>query len=279
MMPDITTRARSGGVAFCCAAVLTCIVGSHWIVAAGEPLQAPPRATPASVATQGRYALELARALGLGDADLTEDRAMGLLSAAQLAPESGWQKDQPATEAFIMAIQKQLHVMLSELTQTLKIPTPPTLNVMMFTGQAAGQTFGVLPQDLDVLQPARSAAQEDEKLKVGATAKVNIESPHPYPVGDERISPVWTYRVSRPGASFIKLHFTRLELAAPDYLVIRDKYGREVWRIIGGDKRTTDVWAPSVDGDTAIIALHADTANSAHGFTIDRYGYGTVSTP
>jgi hypothetical protein len=213
----------------------------------------------------------------LGVEDLTEDRAIGLLASRGIVPETGWNKNGPATDVFLVQIQKTLHILLTDVATSLNIPVPPTLNLFIFTpGQMGGQTFYVRPQDMTSLR-AKEPSPGPDKMKAGETAKVSIETPNPYPIGDQQLPAVWTYRLRRPGATFIKIHFDRLDVAAPDFIRVLDRYGQEVWRYVGGDPRTSDIWANAADGDTAIVALHADETGSGSGLKIDSYGFGLAA--
>ena len=237
----------------------------------------PPEQRSVRQATQGQLAVALAAKLGLGD-KLTEQRAIGLLVAHGILPATGWNRERPATDLFLVEIQRTILILLADVARNLAVPVPPTLNLMIFTpGHMGGQTFVALrPEDIPAVR-TRSATTEADKLRAGETAQASIESPHPYPIGDDQFPVVWSYRLRVPRASFIKLHFSRLELGARDYLRVLDRYGQERWKLVGGSPETTDVWSNAVDEDTAIVVIHADSANPGWGFTIDRYSYGTLT--
>jgi hypothetical protein len=111
------------------------------------------------------------------------------------------------------------------------------------------------------------------------------------PAGEERTAALAvTYgrprvAVSRPGATYVKVHFTSLRLVPGDYVTVADPAGREVHTYHGdptlgearaGDSsvtvhRTRGFAAMSVDGDTAIVTLHKAGTRSA---TLDRRGFG-----
>jgi hypothetical protein len=56
-----------------------------------------------------------------------------------------------------------------------------------------------------------------------------------------------------PGASYLKVHFSRLMLAEGDYVTVSDPARREVHRVATA---TEDGWAMSVTGDRAVVELH-----------------------
>jgi Trypsin-like peptidase domain len=113
------------------------------------------------------------------------------------------------------------------------------------------------------------------KLPVGRTALVRIESPHPYPPGDQTRPVVWVHSIREPGATFLKVHFANLTLASGDTLSVVDALGRVVRQYTGPITRA-GFWAPAADGDTLIFELRADARGGADGAIIDRYGYGTA---
>jgi len=92
--------------------------------------------------------------------------------------------------------------------------------------------------------------------------------------------------IKRPGATYVKVHFASLRLAAGDYVTVADPAGREVYtyhgdptrgRAAAGDSdytvhRTRGFAAMSVDGDTAVITLHRTARRAAA--SLDRRGFG-----
>lgn len=244
--------------------------------AAAAPVTAPVGAGP--VSTQGQLARALAARFGMGS-ELSEDRAIGLLASRGIMPEAGWNKTAPATEAVISSLQKTLHTLLTNVANDTGAQVPPTLNMLIFDPQkAGGQTFQISGEDIAALLPGRGTVRESD-LRRGVTTAVRIAAPHPFPAGDDRLPPVWTYRLRHPGAAFIRLHFAQLDMAPPTHVVVLDRYGQERWRWIGGDARTADVWADAVAGDTAIIVLHAGAVPAGAGLVIDSYTYGLLPGP
>jgi hypothetical protein len=239
----------------------------------GAPV-GPAGQRPASRVTQGQLAVALATRLGLGD-NLKEERAIRLLAGHGIVPETGWNRQGPATDIFLVEIQKTILSVLSEVARHLGIPAPPTLSLMISTpGHMGGQTFAARSGDVGARQGGSSAV-EAERDRGGETAPAAIETPHPYPIGDDQLPVVWSYRLRVPAARFIKLHLARIELSPSDSIRLLDGYGQERWTRAGGNPQTTDVWSNAVDGDTAIILIHAGSASPGWGFTIDRYRYST----
>ncbi|MBI3244880.1 MAG: trypsin-like peptidase domain-containing protein [Deltaproteobacteria bacterium] len=109
------------------------------------------------------------------------------------------------------------------------------------------------------------------QMRVGEIAEVTIETPHPSPQGAAGRSVVWSHTLHHPGATFLKLHFAVLDAQE---VVLKDGAGR-VREVLQG-RTEAEPWSRSVSGDTVIIELHADANENGFGFSIDRYGYGTV---
>jgi hypothetical protein len=108
--------------------------------------------------------------------------------------------------------------------------------VGLLDGPAAGQaeSAGVVP--------ARGGQQIGERLPINKLLGYARE----------------TFRY--PGASYVKLHFSRTALLAGDYLTVSDGRGRESYRYESG---TADTWAMSITGDTAVLEVHRGAAGRA----------------
>ena len=62
-----------------------------------------------------------------------------------------------------------------------------------------------------------------------------------------------------PGASYVKLHFSRMMLLPGDYLTVSDPSGEESYRYDAAgvlNPEQADKWAMSITGDTAILEMH-----------------------
>jgi hypothetical protein len=116
----------------------------------------------------------------------------------------------------------------------------------------------------------------EARERVGSTAPVLIESPHPYPEGDGSRPVVWTHTLRHPGATFLKLHVADLELGRGDTVHLLDGAGSLVAAYSDRQNSRPRFWAPSAAGDTVTIELRAGDSGAGRGVTIDRYGYGSV---
>src|SRR5262249_60083275 len=64
------------------------------------------------------------------------------------------------------------------------------------------------------------------RLKAGEVKAFAAETPHPYPKG-------WSDRVFSPGAEFVRVHFTGLNLADGDTLTVSSPDRGQVWTYTG----------------------------------------------
>jgi hypothetical protein len=87
-----------------------------------------------------------------------------------------------------------------------------------------------------------------------------------------------------PGASYVKVHVSRMVLLPGDYLTIGDGTGTESYRYDAGPGGMlsglgADDWAMSVTGDTAVLQLHRAATGrigslGRFGVTVDRVAHG-----
>jgi hypothetical protein len=114
------------------------------------------------------------------------------------------------------------------------------------------------------------------------------------PAGEELVTGrTLSYRqpkveITRPGATYVKVHFASLRLAPGDHVTVSDPTGREVHTYSAdptrtaagaGDSgytvhRTSGFAAMSVDGQTAVVTLHRAATNRTPSVTLDRRGFG-----
>ena len=109
--------------------------------------------------------------------------------------------------------------------------------------------------------------------RVGELELVSIATPHPYatlPNGG-----AWEQVVSYPGATYIRLHFSVFDLAPGDWLEVSSLSGETNRYTLRGPHGTSEFWAFSVPGDTAILRLSAPVGG-AFGAVVDSFGRGIV---
>ncbi len=128
-----------------------------------------------------------------------------------------------------------------------------------------------------LLAPAASAALRGPAI-VGEHVQESLATPHPYPSSEEA-GPSWTDEIFFPDATYISVHFARMDLGPGDRVIVRSPDGAQRWVYTGfgrhGLGNTPEgFFATHINGDTAIIELFS-TANESHfGYEIDKYGRG-----
>jgi thermitase len=90
-----------------------------------------------------------------------------------------------------------------------------------------------------------------------------VESEHPYQ-NNQDVS----FKVKRPGAKYIRIHFEKIEVEANyDKVFVQSPAGEVVDELTG---TMSDYVSEYVTGDTAVIHLKADPTNTGFGFKVDK---------
>ena len=115
------------------------------------------------------------------------------------------------------------------------------------------------------------AQSEIGRKKVGEIQPHTLSTAHPYVGGIDHV-----FEIHHPGATYVKVHFERFELAAGDRLVVSNPDGTEryVFTERGYKNMGQDFWVTSVIGDTAVLRLESVNSSGAYGFDMDYYAYG-----
>jgi V8-like Glu-specific endopeptidase len=124
-----------------------------------------------------------------------------------------------------------------------------------------------------------AAAQAQGRIKVGDELEYRVASPAAYPVGGPDRPVSWSETVVSPGATFLRVHFNKLNLPDGDYLTVASPDGSELWTYTGkGPRGTGEFWSFIVESDTALVQLHSGMAKGRggrFGVAIDRIAHGT----
>lgn len=126
-------------------------------------------------------------------------------------------------------------------------------------------------------------ARAQNRIKVGEEVPYAAATPVSYPWGAADRPVVWSEVIVSPGATFLRVHFRKLDLPDGDYLTVTGADGEELWTYTGkGPRGTGEFWSFSVEGDTAFVELHGGPRRPAregrrYGVVIDRVAHGTIS--
>lgn len=124
--------------------------------------------------------------------------------------------------------------------------------------------------------------QGGDPVKVGEEVELTYESAHPYAgtdVPEGKI--VEKQEVYVPGATYVAVHFSKLELNQNDYLVISSPDETRTWKY-DHSRNTTDesnagVWSIPIYGDKLVIKVVSNNSTGAYGYYIDKIAKGIVN--
>jgi len=116
-----------------------------------------------------------------------------------------------------------------------------------------------------------------EPMQVGEEVKQVYESPHPY-VGTEKTEGdlVWREEIVYSGASYIAVHFSKVELAKGDFIVVKSHDGESSWKYADLDVelKSQGRWTIPIYGEKAIIEIHSKNKEGSYGYSIDKIARG-----
>lgn len=116
------------------------------------------------------------------------------------------------------------------------------------------------------------AIASGQPAKVGELEKIALATEHPYAARTTTDANTWV--VYYPGATYIRLHFSRFDLAPGDWVEISNADGSEAYTFEGkGPHGSGEFWAFAILGDTAVLRLQA-SFGGGYGFDVDSFGRG-----
>ena len=126
-----------------------------------------------------------------------------------------------------------------------------------------------------------TVAQAQVRIKVGDELPYRAATPAAYPLGGPDRPVAWSETVVSPGATFLRIHFEKLNLPDGDYLTVANPNGSELWTYTGkGPQGTGEFWSFMVEADSAIVELHSGSwlkgRSGRYGVAIDRIAHGTL---
>ena len=121
---------------------------------------------------------------------------------------------------------------------------------------------------------AAPIAASPAPTRIGELEPLQLASPSPY--GKAFGADAREYVVRYPGATYIRVHFSKFDLAPGDWLTISSPDGEESFSYAGkGPNATGEFWANTILGDSAILRMQATTGGYG-GFEVDSFGRGIV---
>ncbi len=129
---------------------------------------------------------------------------------------------------------------------------------------SAGGRINALNAIQNIIPPKQGPKDPGDWTEVVAS----ISTPHNYK-GNMKES--WT--IHEPGATHLKLHFSKLDTEdSYDFVIVKDKDGKVVDRLTG---KMGELWSFIVLGDTAILDFESDDSVHLYGFDLDKYAFST----
>lgn len=132
------------------------------------------------------------------------------------------------------------------------------------------------------LLAAATPAQAQRPVKVGDEMPYSASTPRAYPRGASDRPVVWSETVVSSGATFLRVHFNRFNLPDGDYVTVSSPDGTDFWTYTGrGPNGTGELWSFMVEGDTAVVELHAGNLplkgrSARFGLSVDKIAHGTA---
>jgi V8-like Glu-specific endopeptidase len=128
---------------------------------------------------------------------------------------------------------------------------------------------------------AVAPAGAQARIKVGDELPYAAATPAAYPLGGADRPVSWSETVVSPGATFLRIHFSKLNLPDGDFVTVARPDGADFWTYTGkGPRGTGEFWSFSVESDTAVVELHSGSQLKArpgrYGIAIDRIAHGTL---
>jgi V8-like Glu-specific endopeptidase len=137
------------------------------------------------------------------------------------------------------------------------------------------KTCAVIAGALALLGMAASA--QAQRVKVGEELRYEAAT-SAYPRGAAHRPVSWSETIVSPDATFIRVHFDRMNLPDGDYVTVSSPDTDEFWTYSGrGLNGTGEFWSFAVESDTAVVELHSGPKRRGghYGVGIDRIAHGT----
>jgi lysyl endopeptidase len=119
------------------------------------------------------------------------------------------------------------------------------------------------------------------RIKVGDELPYRVSTPAAYPLGGVERPVSWSETIFSPGATFLRIHFTKFHLPDGDFLTVSSPDGADFWTYTGkGPRGTGEFWSFIVESDSAVVELHSGSRfkgrGGRFGIAVDRIAHGTA---
>jgi len=119
--------------------------------------------------------------------------------------------------------------------------------------------------------------QSEKIKKVGEEIFKTYETPHPY-LGTKKVGEevVWSEEVVHNGASYIAVHFSKVQLSKGDFIVVRSPDSTRHWKYkdLNVKQDEAGLWSIPVYGEKAIIEIYSKNKEGNYGYSIDKIAVG-----
>ncbi len=168
----------------------------------------------------------------------------------------------------IYPIQK-VHALLNDSVPLINADDAWTLHDshgLNVTG--VNKTIAIIDTGIDYTHPDLGACSSNNIVH-GTLENYSLESEHPY---NDSADISWT--ITRPGYTNISLHFSKIDVESGwDYVSILNGSNQTVIYYTGSQ---SDLWTPTIPGNTITVRLTSDDSITSWGFAIDRILNGTI---
>ena len=114
--------------------------------------------------------------------------------------------------------------------------------------------------------------------KVGEEIYKSFSTPHPYSGYSKAIDkPVWEQYFHEKGAGYLAFHFKKIELAAGDFLIVRNPENTRSWKYTNEEikAKKNSFWSIHIYGEDAVIEIFSSSSSQGgFGYEIDKIAKG-----
>jgi len=137
--------------------------------------------------------------------------------------------------------------------------------------------FIVLTLVMTVFTSIVTFGQGDKMLKVGEEIFKVYESPHPYSgIEKDHEAMVWSQEIVYKGASYIAVHFNKVQLSKGDFIVVKSPDNKRYWKYqdLSVKEAHGGLWSIHIYGEKAIVEIYSKNKKGDFGYSIDKIARG-----